>query len=57
MPETPETQFQSLHQEDPLKQEMATRCSILVWRIPWTEESGGLKSMESHSLIHLLYDE
>ena len=57
MQETPEMQFQSLHQEDPLEQEMATHCSILAWKIPWTEEAGGLKSTESHSLIHLLYDE
>ena len=57
MQETPETQFQSLCQEDPLEQEMATHCSILAWRIQWAEEPGGLKSTESHSLIHLLYDE
>ena len=31
--------------EDPLKGEMATRSSILAWRIPWTEETGGLQSM------------
>ena len=33
--ETQETQFQSLGQEDPLENEMATRSSILAWRIPW----------------------
>ena len=33
---------QSLGQEDPLKKEMATHCNILAWRIPWTEEPGGL---------------
>ena len=38
---------QSLGQEDPLKNEMATHCNILTWRIPWTEEPGGLQSMES----------
>ena len=32
--------------EDPLEKEMATHSSILAWRIPWTEEPGGLKSME-----------
>ena len=35
----------SLDQEDPLEEEMATHSSILVWRIPWTEEPGGLQSM------------
>ena len=54
MQETPEMQFQSLGQEDPLEQEMAPHCSILARRIPWTEGLGGLKSTESHSLIHLL---
>ena len=33
---------QSLGQEDPLEEGMATHSSILVWRIPWTEEAGGL---------------
>ena len=36
---------QSLGQEDPLEKEMTTHCSILAWRIPWTEEPGGLQSM------------
>ena len=36
---------QSLCQEDPLEKEMATHSSILAWRIPWTEEAGGLQSM------------
>ena len=36
---------QSLGQEDPLEKGMATHSSILAWRIPWTEESGGLQSM------------
>ena len=35
-------QVQSLGQEDPLEEEMATHSSILAWRIPWTEEPGGL---------------
>ena len=35
---------QSLGQEDPLEKEMATHSSILAWRIPWTEEPGGLQS-------------
>ena len=41
-----ETQVQSLDQEDPLEKGMATYFSILAWRIPWTEEPGGLQSME-----------
>ena len=36
---------QSLGQKDPLEEEMATHSSILAWRIPWTEEPGGLQSM------------
>ena len=42
-----ETQVQSLGQEDPLEKEMATHYSILAWKIPWTEEPGGVKSMVS----------
>ena len=38
--------------KDPLEKEMATHCSILVWRIPWTEESGGLQSMGSQRVSH-----
>ena len=38
-------QVQSLFREDPLEKEMATHPSILVWDIPWTEETGGLQSM------------
>ena len=41
-----EMQVQSLGWEDPLKKEMTTHSSILTWKIPWTEESGGLQSME-----------
>ena len=36
---------QSLDQEDPLEKEMATHSSILAWKIPWTEEPGGLQSI------------
>ena len=39
------TQVQSLNWEDPLKKGMATHSSILAWKIPWTEEPGGLQSM------------
>ena len=47
MQETQETWVQSVGQEDPLEKEMATYSSILAWRIPWTEEPGGLQSMRS----------
>ena len=47
MQETQETWVQSLGQENPPEEEMATRFIILVWKIPWTEEPGGLQSMES----------
>ena len=40
-----ETWVRSLGWEDPLEKEMATHSSILAWRIPWTEEPGGLQSM------------
>ena len=40
-----ETGVRSLGREDPLGKEMATHSSILAWRIPWTEEPGGLQSM------------
>ena len=40
----------SLGQEDSLEEEMATHSSILAWRIPWTEEPGGLQSMGSQRL-------
>ena len=43
--ETQKTQVRSLGLEDPLEKEMATHSSILSWRIPWTEEPGGLQSM------------
>ena len=38
--------------EDPLEKGMATHSSILTWRIPWTEEPGGLQSMESQRVGH-----
>ena len=46
------TQVQSLSWEDPLKKEMATHSSILAWRIPWTEDPGGLQSMGSQRVRH-----
>ena len=42
----------SLGQEDPLKKAMATHSSILVWKIPWTEEPGGLQSMRLQRVGH-----
>ena len=45
LPAMPETRVWNLGQEDPLEKGMATRSSIPVWRIPGTEESGGLQSM------------
>ena len=42
-----ETQVHSLGWEDPLEKEMATHASILTWKIPWTEEPGGLQFMGS----------
>ena len=47
MQETQETWVQSLGQEDPLEEGMATHSSVLAWKIPWTEEPGGLQSMGS----------
>ena len=47
-----ETQIQSLCQEDPLEKVMATHSSILAWRIPWTEEPGGLQSMGLQKVGH-----
>ena len=41
-PATQETQVQSLGWEDPLEKGMAVHTSILIWRIPWTEEPGEL---------------
>ena len=43
MQETRELRVQSLGQEEPLEEEMATLSSILTWKIPWTEEPGGLQ--------------
>ena len=47
-PPIQETWVQSLGGEDPLEEEMETHSSILAWRIPWTEEPGGLQSLEAH---------
>ena len=46
VPAMQETQVESLGQEDPLEKGLATHSNILAWRIPRTEEPGGLQSME-----------
>ena len=47
-----EMQVQSLGQENPLEEGTATHSNILVWRIPWTEEPGGLLSIASQRVEH-----
>ena len=47
LPAMQKTRVQSLGWEDPLEKGMATHSSILTWRIPWTQEPGGLQSMGS----------
>ena len=47
-----ETPVQFLGQEDPLEEGTATHSSILAWRVPWTEEPGGLPSMGSQTVRH-----
>ena len=51
-PAMPETWVCSLGWEDPLEEGTATHSSILAWRIPWTEEPGGLQSMGSQRIGH-----
>ena len=51
LPAMQETWVQSLGPEDPLEKEMVTHSSILVWRIPWTEEPGELPSTGSHRMF------
>ena len=52
LPAMPETRVWSLGWEDLLEKGMATQSSISAWRIPWTEEPGGLQSMGSHRVGH-----
>ena len=52
LPAVQETWIRSLGWEDPLEEEMATHSSIFAWRIPWTEEPGGLQSMRSQRVGH-----
>ena len=52
LPAIQETQVQSLGWEDPLEKGIAIHSSILAWRIPWTEEPGGLRSTGSYKVGH-----
>ena len=52
LPAMQETWVQSLGQEGPQEKGMATHASILAWRIPWTEDPGGLQSTGSHRARH-----
>ena len=52
LPAKKETWVQPLDWEDPLEKEMAIHSSILAWRIPWTEEPGGLQSIGSQRVGH-----
>ena len=52
MQETEEMRVRSLGWEDSLEEEMATCSNILVWKISWTEGSGGLQSIGSQKLGH-----
>ena len=52
LPAVRESQVQSLGREDPLKKGMATQLSILAWRIPWTEEPGGLQPVGLQRVRH-----
>ena len=52
LPAMQETWVRSLSREGPLEKEMATHSSILAWRIPWTEEPGGLQSTGSQRVGH-----
>ena len=52
LPAMPETWVRSLGWEDPLEKEIATHSGTLAWRIPWTEEPGGLQSVGSQRVEH-----
>ena len=52
MLETQETQVRSLGWKDPLEKEMVTHSSTFAWKIPWTEEPGGLQSMGLQRVGH-----
>ena len=52
LPATQETRVPSLGQQNPLEKGMTVYSSILAWRIPWTEEPGGLQSVGSQRVGH-----
>ena len=52
LPAVQETRVRPLGHEDPLEKGKATHSSILAWRIPWTEEPGGLQSVGSQRVRH-----
>ena len=52
LPAMQDTQVQSLGREDPLEKGLAAHSRILAWRIPWTEEPGGLQSMGLQRVRH-----
>ena len=52
LPARQDTWDQSVDQDDPLEEGMATHSSVLAWRTPWTEEAGGLQSTGSQRLGH-----
>ena len=52
LPAMQETWVGSLGLEDPLEKEMTTHSSILAWRMPWTEEPGGLQALELQRVSH-----
>ena len=54
MQEMHETCVRSLGWEDPMKQEMANYSSILAWKIPWTEEPGGIAELDMIEHAHLI---
>ena len=53
LPATQETWGQSLGREDPLEEEVTIHSRILAWRVPWTEEPGGLQSMGSQRVRYI----
>ena len=52
VPAVQETRVRSLNWEDPLEKEMATHSNVFAWRIPWTDDPGGLRSMGSKRVRH-----
>ena len=52
LPAMKETWVQFLSQENPLEKEMAVHYSILAWKVPWTEEPGGLQPIELQRVGH-----